>query len=178
MVSPATASFLSKDLEIELIPPVDVLTINIDPDLAVEQARSNRSDPLDYKYQKLLSERDVDQAISNAGLSGSLTASYGYNQSTDQDDISVLYKNPLDQQFFYLGFEIPLYTWGKGSSEIDAQRSRQKAAETTVILTEKEFYKSVYFQALEVVHLQNQVLLSIFNNQISTCHYRAPNQPW
>jgi outer membrane protein TolC len=155
------------DMEIELIPPGNALAIEIDPDLAVEQARKNRSDPLDYTYRKLVSERNVDQARSNAGLSGSLTAGYGYNQSNNSNDISLLYKNPLDQQFFFLGFEIPLFTWGKGSAQIEAQRSRLQAVETNVKLNEEEFYESVYFQALEVAHQQNQVLLSAKSDTVA-----------
>jgi len=151
---------LPENREIELLPPANILVMKIDPDLAVEQARKNRSDPLNYTFRKMVSQRDVEQARSESGLTGSMVASYGYNKSNNTNDISLLYKDPLDQQFFSLGFEIPLFTWGQGAAQIEAQHSRQQAVEITVNLSEQEFYENVYFQALEVAYLQNQVLLS------------------
>ena len=45
-----------------------------------------------------------------------LLASYGLNQTSA--DFEQLYEDSQSRQFFSLGFEIPIFNWGKNMAEI------------------------------------------------------------
>lgn len=149
---------LAEAVTVTLVAPSDIPDFRIDPDWAVEQARRNRSDFLDYQYERLTARRDVDRARSDSRFSALMTASFGYNQSADK--VPDLYEDPMDQQAFNVNFQIPLFTWGRGGASVDAAVAREQEVRKSTALDEEQFIQQVYFQALEVMQLQEQVRLA------------------
>lgn len=156
---------LYDDVKLETEVPQKIISFEIDPDFAVTQAKKNRSDPFNFKYRKMQAERDLNRAEANSGINGSFTASYGYNQTADE--FSKLYENPLDQQFFNISFQVPLFRWGKGHAQIEAEMARLVAEKNATAVAKKEFYKSVYFQAVELSQLQDQAVLAAKSDLIA-----------
>ena len=144
------------DLEVESVQKISAFPIN--SNIAMENAKKYRSDLLTFKQRRLEAKEAVEIAESNSGLAANLIASIGYNQSAE--DFSQLYIDLLDQQYFNLTFNLPLFTWGKGAAQIEAATARFDEVETEVVLDEKEFENNVFFQAKEVEQLMEQLLLS------------------
>nr|NIV72086.1 TolC family protein [Calditrichia bacterium]NIV98977.1 TolC family protein [Candidatus Saccharibacteria bacterium]NIW79233.1 TolC family protein [Calditrichia bacterium] len=153
-----TSLGLPAQIKIEITPPAEAPQISVDPAMALEQANQNRSDLLSYDLQQTNAERDLAQAKSDAGLSAQMTATFGYNQSGE--NIPDLYQDLLDQQFFNISFQFPLFEWGRGNAEVEAARAEQKRIKNDIALKEEEFNQEVYFQVREFHLLQKQLSIA------------------
>jgi len=160
---------LNEDARLETLPPKEIIPFDLDPEFAVEQAKQNRSNSANYEFRRLQAESEVSRAEANTGFNGSLTASFGYNQTSSA--FANLYVNTLDYQFFNMSFQMPLFTWGRGHAQIEAKLATQSAVENSVVFEESEFYKIVYYQAVEVTQLRDQVFLSAKSDEIAEKRY-------
>ncbi len=162
---------LNEDAQLETLPPKEIIPFELDPEFAVEQAKKNRSNSANYEFRRLQAESEVSRAEANSGFNGSLTASFGYNQTSSA--FANIYVNTLDYQFFNMNFQMPLFTWGRGHAQIEAELANQSAVENSVLLEESEFYKIVYYQAVEVMQLRDQVFLSAKSDEIAEKRYQV-----
>ena len=146
---------LPYDSEIEIEPPSRLPDLVVDPDKAVERARLNRPDYLDLNLNEMEARREVARARRNAGFSANLTASYGLNQSSDIFDN--VYRDPLSQQQFTLSLQVPIVQWGQGKADIEVARSRRQQVVRDADVRRKELDQEVYFEALQLMQLRQQV---------------------
>ncbi|MEN8192589.1 MAG: TolC family protein [Bacteroidota bacterium] len=160
---------LSNDVQLETLPPKEINPFDIKPEFAVEQAKNNRSNTANYEFRRLQAESELNRAEANSGFNGNITASFGYNQTSSA--FANIYVNTLDYQFFNLSLHMPIFTWGKGNAQIEAKLANQRAVENSVTFEENEFYKIVYYQAIEVMQLSDQVLLSAKSDEIAEKRY-------
>lgn len=154
---------------LEILPPGEIVPFEVDPDFAVEQSKNNRSNSANYEFRRLQAESEVSRVEANTGINGSITASFGYNQTSNA--FSNLYVNTLEYKFFNMSFHMPLFTWGRGHAQVEAKLANQSAVENSVIFEENEFYKIVYYQAVEVKQLREQGLLSARSDEIAEKRY-------
>ena len=149
---------LPYDVPVEIIPPSTIPSLDIDPAEAVVQARQNRAEVLALELDELEAEREVARARTESGFGANLTASYGLNQSADTfDDV---YVDPLDQQQLFLGFQVPVFRWGRGRAEVAAARASQERVRRQAALRRAELEQEVYFEALGLEQLQQQVAIA------------------
>lgn len=149
---------LSDDVALNLVPPVDLPDFVLDAEFAVQQAKANRSEWKNLQLQKLQARRDVAQAKGNNGLSATISASLGYNQTAEA--LEDLYEDPLDRQTFNMQVDIPLFEWGKGSSSIKAIESERERVEQSVLEQERSFEWDVYYEVQDFQNLQQQLSIS------------------
>lgn len=149
---------LARGTAIMLLPPNRIPGTVIDPAFALAQARENRSDALNFGLQVLTAERRVMQARSDNSFNATMTASMGYNQRAPV--LPDAYNNLLNQQQFSLGFSIPIFRWGAGSSAVDAALADQKRAATSVEQQQHDFEQEVLFQSARLNLLGKQVAVS------------------
>ena len=149
---------LPYDTAVEIIPPQDVPDFAVDPTLAVQMARENRSAFLYQELQTRQSERDVAVARRRNGPTADLTARYGLNQSSDV--FASAYAHPLDQQSLGVMFRLPLFQWGRQRSELQSAIAQRDEVARSVELRRAELDQEVYFLALQVRHLQQQAELA------------------
>jgi outer membrane protein TolC len=143
---------------IVLQPPTEIPAARIDPEFALAQARGNRSDVLGFDLQLLTAERNVRQARSDNSFNATMTASIGYNQQAPV--IPDAYRNLLDQEQFSVGFTIPLFRWGAGSSAVDAALADQRRADASVGQQRHDFEQEVLYQAAHLNLLRAQVAVA------------------
>ena len=141
-----------------LLPPSRIPGSAIDPALALAQARQNRSDALNFGLQLLTAERRVMQAKSDNSFNATMTASMGYKKRAPL--LPDAYNNLLNQQQFSLGFSIPIFRWGAGSSAVDAAVADQKRTATSVEQQQHDFEQEVLYQAARLNLLGKQVAVS------------------
>ena len=108
----AFVSFLNmeKDTPVRIELPDRPANLNLNMDIALEQAFSNNPDFLDNAQRILEAERNVDQTQKSSVFDASFYASVGYNQVAQ--NFSDAYRRPLQEDIVNIGFSIPLIDWG------------------------------------------------------------------
>lgn len=162
---------LPDSVAIEVTPPTALLPLQIDPNRAVAQAQRNRSDFLDLKRQTVAAERDLAQAQSSTGFSATITARYGLNQSATT--LNQAYSDPLSQQRFGVSFQMPLYQWGRGTAEVEAAQAARRATQEAVAQTREELKQGVYFEALRLQQLREQVRIAAKADTVATRRFEV-----
>lgn len=138
---------LDGDVDIELILPYDVPELEIHPMEALEQARKNNPELLDYKAQILESQRDVERAKKESKLNANLNASIGVNQSGSE--LSEAYTDPLDQQIVGLTLSIPIMDWGLAKGQYNIARRNMEMREAQIEQKRIDFDQNILLTAEE-----------------------------
>lgn len=156
---------------VEVIIPEDAPVLNIDIDKALELARENNSTSLEFELSEIQANQSYDQARKEAGFSATIQASYGLNQTAE--DFSDVYSDPQNRQFFTLGFQIPIFNWGKNTAEIQAARNQQAATANTIAYQKLQFDLSVRSTVREFSQLRSQVELAESSDEIADRRYEV-----
>lgn len=162
---------LPYDADLTIIPPTTVPSLRIDPEEAVVQARIHRPAFLDLEIQKVEAEQDVVRTRRLNSFSADLTASYGLNQSAPAFDGA--YRDPLNSQRFTINFSVPIFRWGRGRADVEAALTRQERVEHDAALQRKELEQDVYFQALRLDQLQQQVIIAAKADTVGTRRFEV-----
>lgn len=160
-----------KEDDFKIAPPVTFKFVHVDSKIAQREALNNRSDWVGFEIRRVNADRTVTQARSNNFFNATLTASYGLNQTSNQ--LPDAYKNLLEQERVNITFQMPIYQWGKGTSEIEAALAEQNSIETSVELQKKNFELEVKYQTLRFDQLQNQVALRAKADTIATRRFEV-----
>jgi len=115
---------LDESAEIKIVPPGEVLPMQVDLNKALTFARANRSDQIAFKRQLLESERNMEQVVRNNGFNADITASFGLTNTAN--DPTQLYTNPVDYERFSINFSMPIVDWGKSKAQISMARSNRE----------------------------------------------------
>lgn len=160
---------ISEETEISIVIPETVPAFDVDLDLALQYAKENNSTSLQYELSEVQANQAYDQAKKSTRFSATLQASYGLNQaSTDFDE---LYNNPENRQFFTVGFEIPIFNWGKNQAEIKSARNQQLETANTIAYQKLQFELSVKSTVREFAQLRDQVTLAEKSDEIAAKRY-------
>ncbi|MDR9418343.1 TolC family protein [Gracilimonas sp.] len=154
---------------IEVLVPEDAPELNIDVEKALTLAQENNSTSLEFELSEIQANQAYDQARKDAGFSATIQASYGLNQTSD--DFSDLYENAQNRQFFTLGFEIPIFNWGKNNAEIQSARNQQVSTANTIAYQKLQFDLNVRSTVREFSQLQSQVELAEQSDEIADRRY-------
>lgn len=149
---------LPYDTDLEVIPPHRIPRLELDPDRAVAEARDRRPEFLDLELQSLEAERELARAASENGFSADLFARFGLNQTGP--GLGDVYRNPLNQQRFSVGFSMPIFSWGQSRAEEEAARANQRRVEETVDQERRVLEQQVYFQVLQLQQLRQRVQIA------------------
>ncbi len=137
----------------ESLPPFD-----IDPEVAIREARNNKRQTVEYKRALLEAEREIARAQGENGLNASLFGTFGLTNRAP--DIGGIYRDPRDQQSVRLGFRIPIVDWGRSASRIRTAEANKKLVEYTIAQEEIDFDQAIYTQ----VNQFNMIKAQMTNN--------------
>jgi outer membrane protein TolC len=157
------------DVEIEVLAPEEAPELNIDVDKALKLAQKNNSTALEFQLSEIQANQAYDQAKKAAGFSATIQASYGLNQTSE--DFDRLYEDPQNRQFFSVGFQVPIFNWGKNTAEIQAARNQQAATANTITYQKLQFDLNVRSTVREFSQLKNQVALAKQSDEIAERRY-------
>lgn len=143
--------------------------VEVDVDVAIELARENNSTLLSFELNELLADQAYEQAKRNAGFSATIQASLGLNQSSDE--LRDVYRDQQNQQFFSVGFQIPLFNWGQNIAEVRSARNQQMATANNIAYERLQFELSIKSTVREFPQLRSQVELAQVSDEIATRRY-------
>lgn len=161
----------STDVKLKLTPPEKLPDISVNIEKAKRLALQNNSEALTYKLNELQAKRDLALAKSEGGFSATLRAQYGLNQTSSV--FSHLYENPQNRQFFTIGFDIPIYNWGKHRAQINAARNQQQAVANSITYQRQQFLQNVVYRVNQFLQLRDQVLLASQSATIARRRYNV-----
>lgn len=166
-----TALGLDYDAEISVQPPAHVPDDEIDPDVAVAQARQHQSAYRNFELEEVSARRDLDQARKSNGFGANLTAQFGLNQSADAFDL--VYQNLLNSQRLSVNLQVPIVQWGRGKAEIEEARASLRRLEEDQELERREIEQDVYFEAVRFIQLREQVRVAAKADTVATRRFEV-----
>lgn len=161
----------STDEQLNLSPPNNLPKVSVDIQKAKELAYKNNSEALNYRFSEIQADRNFAQAKKQAGFSATLQASYGLNQTSDE--FGDLYQNPENRQFFTLGFDIPIFNWGKQRAQVNAARNQQREVANSIEFQQRQFRQNVEYQVSQFLQLRGQALLAAQSDTIAQRRYEV-----
>jgi outer membrane protein TolC len=159
---------LKDDENIILSPPDPVFFDLVDNDLALEKAKNNSIDYLNFEKRLLEAESIISQA-KNYGFNASLFMAYGLNGRANVFD--EVYTDPSNQQVLSLGLNIPILDWGKRKGQMKMAQSNQELVQTSVEQERADFAQSVRLKVGEFNIQKNQVLIAAKSDTIAQKSY-------
>lgn len=162
---------IEENLEINIIPPLTIPSVQVDPALAIEQAKKNRSDFINYKIEELNADKAIAKAKSDNSFQANIYASFGLNQSATV--VPDAFKNLLDQERLNITLEIPLFQWGKAEADVESANSAKEKTINSIELRKKQFELEIKYQALNFSQYQKQVAISAKADTIATRRFEV-----
>lgn len=147
---------LSQEQEIDLVIPLNMTLFEIDPVKALEEAKVNRKETLEYQRRLIEAERQVVAAKRASGPSIALSGSFGLSNSADW--LGGVYQNTEKQRLLRLTLSIPILDWGRSESEVKLAESNKDLAEFDVAKDREAFERQVVVQVEQFSLLKDQLV--------------------
>lgn len=165
---------LPDEMFIELIAPPGPEAPVIDAQLAVSEARENRSDALAFERRLIVAESAVNKAKTENRFNANLYAVYGLTQSTS--DFAGVYKNPQDQQRLVLGLQIPILDWGLTRGKIKLAESDRDLERTAVQQQMIDFDQEIFLKVMQFNMQRNQLAIAAKSDTVAVKRYEVTKQ--
>ena len=156
---------LQDDYPVELIPPVITHEFVISPERAIEEAKNNTSEGLEFKRRLLEAESEVDRAKTEGRFNAELYAVFGLTQTSDE--LKTSYMNPLDEERVQLGITVPILDWGKARGNIKIAESNKDLVETAVEQDIIDFGQNVFINVMEYNMQKNQLFIAAKSDTVA-----------
>lgn len=160
---------MDKNTEIECIVPSNIPALQIDPNLAIEQAIQNNPEMLSHQQTELQQDENVARAKSETGMNTSLFALYGLSQSTEK--LEEVYNQPDKSQRFRVGVNIPIVDWGSRKGRYSMAKSNREVALATIRQERIDFEQDIYQSVLEFNLQAGQVFNSAKADTVAKMGY-------
>jgi outer membrane protein TolC len=138
---------MDKQTRINCIVPSEIPALQIRADEALDMALKNNPEILDQGQQMLEQDREVARAKSETGLSTSLFAVYGLNQSAENFDM--VYDEPDQSQRLRIGVSIPLVDWGRRKGRLMMAESSREVVNARVRQSRIDFEQNIFQSVME-----------------------------
>lgn len=160
---------MDKNTEIECVVPSNIPALQINPNLAIEQAIQNNPEMLNHQQTELQQDENVARAKSETGMNTSLFALYGLSQSTDK--LEDVYNQPDKSQRFRVGLNIPIVDWGSRKGRYLMAKSNREVALATIRQERIDFEQDIYQSVLEFNLQAGQVFNSAKADTVAKMGY-------
>jgi outer membrane protein TolC len=149
-----------------LAEPSDIPEFAVNETQALQIARENRSDMVAFERRLAEADQEVARAKANSGLQMDIFGRFSLSQTADK--LNDAYQDPLDNEQFQIGIEVPIADWGKAKAQMETARSNQELERMNVEQDKINFEQEIFLKVKQVDLLRNQVALSLRAYEIST----------
>jgi hypothetical protein len=146
---------LDQNQEIELQIPLNITLFDIDSQKALEEAKTNRPEPVNFERRLINADRDLTQAKRGTGLSANLSGSYGLSNSAES--MPGIYSDPKKSQILQLTLSVPILDWGRAASTVKMAEAQRDLAQFDVQKAKEDFDRSVIVQVEQFGLLKDQL---------------------
>jgi outer membrane protein TolC len=142
----------------DVLPPLLIPNIKPDPNLAVSEARNNRSELISWQMNENQALRNLREAQLNRRLSADMNISYGLNQTGATFEAAN--QNPLESQFAGINFSIPITSMGMNRAQQKSAQYNLEAQREQNINNQNNLEQEVFASALQFLQLRNSLEIS------------------
>lgn len=161
---------LDQNQEIELQMPLDITLFDIDSKKALEEAKANRPEPVNFERRLIDADRVLTQAKRGTGLSATLSGSYGLSNSGES--MAGIYNSPIQSQVLQLTMSIPVLDWGHAASTVKMAEAQRDLAQFDVQKAKEDFDRSVIVQVEQFGLLKGQLKTAKEADRVAENGYR------
>lgn len=165
---------LDKKTRINCVVPSQIPALQIKADEALGLALKNNPEILDQQQQMLEQNREVARARSESGLSTSLFAVYGLNQSTENFDM--VYDQPDQSQRVRVGLSVPLVDWGRRKGRLMMAESTREVVNARVKQARIDFEQNIFQSVMEFNLQAEQVRMAAKADTVAQKGYEVTFQ--
>ena len=141
-----------------VVPPQEVPTVDVDPELAVSQALRHASVIEQTALDSVNARRAETEARLRNGFGASIQASYGMNQTSNL--FGLAYTSPLPQQRFLMQVNMPLFQWGGGRADVQEARAFQAQAASNSRARREQLVEDARYAALQLTQSQRMLVIA------------------
>ena len=160
---------IDDNIEIEVLAPETAPDVDLNFDKALALALENNSQSLQFRLDEIQANQAYDQAKRNGSFTANLRAEYGLNDTAIE--FAEVYDNPGDLKSFNIGFQIPIFNWGKNMAQVKAARNQQLATANSIEYQKLQFELNVRSTVREFELLKGQVELAEISDNIAERRY-------
>ena len=131
---------LKEDREVVLLLPDVIYTLNINPFIALDKAKSNRPEILQFERQRIEAEKNLRKAKLDNGINADLSVRYGLSAAPSKNYTDIM-KDVGPEQYYNVLVSIPILDWGRAKSEKNQTRENLELRDYTIeqeLITFKE----------------------------------------
>ena len=161
---------IDQNEDIELQMPLNITLFDIDSKKALEEAKTNRPEAVNFERRLINSERDLTAAKRATGLTATLSGSYGLSNSGES--LSSIYHNPNRSQILQLTMSVPILDWGRAASAVKMAESQRDLAQFDVQKAKEDFDRSVIVQVEQFSLLKGQLITAKEADRVAENGYK------
>jgi outer membrane protein TolC len=156
--------------QFELVLPEEIPQFEISLEEALERARANRADFIAFERRRLEAESQVASAKGDR-FDATLTASYGLNNSGSY--LSDIYHDPLRQQRFNIGFNVPVLDWGRNKARLRTAIANKEFTDYVIAQDEVNFEQEILTQVRQFEMLRLQIEITKKSDEVAQERYNV-----
>ena len=141
-----------------VVPPQNVPTVEVDPEMAVTEALKNGSVSEQAALDSVSARRTATEARLNNGFGATIQASYGMNQTNTLFGLS--YASPLPRQSLSLQLSMPVFQWGGGRADVQAARADEARVANNSRMRREQTVEDARYAALQLTQSQRMLLIA------------------
>ncbi|MBC3540591.1 TolC family protein [Rufibacter sediminis] len=149
--------------------PEAVPALQVEEQLALEQARLNRKERFQFERRVLQARQQVAQARGKGGFNADLYATFGLTKSAN--NFSESYAQPENQQQVTLGFSVPIVDWGRQKASVKTAEANLQLTQYTVEQEQTAFEQNVYTQVNQIELLKERLHITASADSIAQERY-------
>lgn len=139
--------------------PTNIPAFTIDPQQALQFARDYRSDIVGFQRRLAEADAEVARAKADRGFRMDFFGQFSLSQTGGQ--LNEAFKDPLDNERFTLGVEIPIFDWGKARARLETAWSNRELERMNVEVERVNFEQEILLKVKQFDLLRNQVDLAL-----------------
>ncbi|MBI9035217.1 MAG: TolC family protein [Bacteroidales bacterium] len=159
---------------IELVPPTNVMTLEIDAEKAKIQAWENNPETRAFERRELEALMSVDKAKKENSFGFDLKMGYGLSNNANK--FKEVYAEFQPAQTVSLGINVPILDWGRGKGQIQMAESRLELEKLRLEQEKIDFDQKVYLQVKEFNMQQYQLEIAQKSDVVAQKGYRIAKQ--
>ncbi len=149
---------ITEAVNFELLVPENIPDVEIDGTTALRQAFANRSQSIRLQRQLREADREVDRAVKETGINGTVFGQFGLSQTAET--LSEAYGNPLDQERISVGIQVPIADWGKAKARREIAQSNQQLTQMNAEQERVNFEREILLRVQQFDLVRNQIKLA------------------
>ena len=156
---------LKEGTPVTLIPPVVTAHFTVPAQDAIDYAKENSSDGIEFSRRILEAEGLLYQAKREGRFDAEIRASFGLTQTAAE--LPDAYKNPYNEEMLNIGMTVPILDWGRARGNIKMAESNLDLVETAIEQEKIDFEQNIFLKVMEFNMQKKQLRIAAKSDTVA-----------